>query len=302
MRTGQTPQSRPHEGFTLIELTLVIVITTILAAMMGSFMTAPMQGYQDVSRRAALVDAAESALHRMARDVRRAVPNTLRVSGDGRSMEFLHTLDGGRYREKPGTNPPPSNENHSAASDRLSFGSDSQFNVLGRLDDDNFTYGVALAGGSRLTIYPVSSALIYSHAENGTDPGLITPSGTTITITDDTDEDQITLSASYKFLFESPQARFFLMDTPVSYLCDLTAETLTRYAAYSVVTSQPTNPAIAPLDSASSALIANRVADCTFTYEAGASQRAGLVTMDLQIAENGEQIRLLHQVHVSNVP
>ncbi len=302
MRGEQTHLVRDPDGFSLIEVTMVIVITTILASVMGTFMTAPMEGYRSVNRRATLVNAAESSLRRMARDTRRAVPNTLRVSGDGRSIEFLHTLDGGRYRAKPGTNPAPSNENHSASTDRLTFGSDSQFNALGRLNSDNFTYGVALPNGTRLIVYPVSSALIYSHAENDTNPGLITPSATTMTITDDTDEDQITLSASHKFMFASPQARFFVMDTPVSYLCDLAAETLTRYADYSIVTSQPTNPAVSPLDTASSALVTNRVADCSFTYQAGTSQRAGLITMNLQLAEDGEQIRLLHQVHVSNVP
>jgi MSHA biogenesis protein MshO len=267
-------------------------------------MTAPMEGYRAVNRRATLVDAGESALHRMARDVRRAVPNTLRVSGGGLAIEFLHTLDGGRYRAKPGTNPDAPFENHSASSDRLTFGSDSQFNALGRLNSDNFTYGVALPSGTRLTVYPVSSALIYSHAENDTDPGLITPSNTTITITDDTDEDQITLSSSYKFLFASPQSRFYVMDTPVSFICDLTGgvNTLTRYDGYSIAASQPTDPTVAPLNAASSALITDHLTDCTFTYQAGATQRAGLVTIDLQVSEAGEQIRLLHQVHVSNVP
>jgi MSHA biogenesis protein MshO len=301
MRRTSTQPNRASGGFSLIELIIVILLTTIVAGLVGNFMVAPMQGYSDLNRRAMLIDVAQSSLRRMARDVRRAIPNTIRISGDERSIEFLHTLDGGRYRADPGTNTGPPVEDHTAASDVLEFTGDTEFNVLGRLNDDNFTYGVALASGTRLAVYPIG-AVIYTHAANSSNPGLITPASTDITITDDTDEDHITLSASHQFSFSSPRGRFYLMDTPISYLCDLGGSTLTRYANYSIAAAQPTNPAVAPLNSAQSALVANRVTECAFDYEPGTAQRAGLMTLKLTIAEEGEQVRLLHQVHVSNVP
>jgi MSHA biogenesis protein MshO len=301
MRRDQRRQRRRSAGFSLIELIVVILLTAIVAGAVGNFVVAPMQGYSDLNRRAMLIDVAQSSLRRMARDVRRAVPNTVRISGDTRSLEFLHTLDGGRYRADPGTNAGPPVEDHTAATDTLEFTGDTQFNVLGRLNGDNFTYGNPMTAGTRLTVYPISTT-IYSHAANGTNPGLITPSGTTLTITDDTDEDHIALSASHQFSFSSPRGRFYITDTPVSYLCDLAANTLTRYATYSIAASQPTDPSVAPLNGGTSALVANRVTECAFTYEPGTSQRAGLMTLKLTIAESGEQVRLLHQVHVSNVP
>jgi MSHA biogenesis protein MshO len=50
--------------------------------------------------------------------------------------------------------------------------------------------------------------------------------------------------------------------------------------------------------------MADNVDSCSFTYTPGTSQRAGLLTLDLTIRDpaTGEQIRLLHQVHVDNVP
>ena len=67
-------------GFTLVELVVVITIAGIVGTMATYFIVNVMQGYQDQTRRAALVDAAESALRRMQRDVRRALPNSIRRS------------------------------------------------------------------------------------------------------------------------------------------------------------------------------------------------------------------------------
>jgi len=52
------------------------------------------------------------------------------------------------------------------------------------------------------------------------------------------------------------------------------------------------------------ALVADKVTACSMTYQAGTSDRAGLVTLDLTIQDSGttESVRLLHQVHVDNVP
>jgi MSHA biogenesis protein MshO len=291
--------NRPPEGFSLPELVMVILITSILAAVVGSFVSQPMEAYRDQTRRATLVDVAESALGRMGRDIRRALPNTVRVSPDNRSIEFLHTMDGGRYRGDPGTNPGPTA--HTTASDVLDFSGDTQFNSLGRLDSSNFTYGVPLAAATRLAVYPVSLA-IYAQAAADSSPALITPSTSTITITDDTDEDQLALSVSHRFTLQSPRRRFYVVDTPTSYLCNLTSNTITRYWGYTIAAAQPTDPAVAPLNAGQSALATNRVTACSFTYQGGTSQRAGLVTISLTLSEAGEQVRLLEQLHVENVP
>ena len=59
----------PRSGATLVELVVVLTITSVLAGGMAGFLTKPLEAYQDLSRRAALVDAAEGALRRIARDV-----------------------------------------------------------------------------------------------------------------------------------------------------------------------------------------------------------------------------------------
>ncbi len=120
-------QSRCY-GFTLIEMVVVITIAGIVGTMATYFMVNVMQGYEDQTRRAELVDAAESALRRMQRDVRRALPNSIRVvnegNGNGRVLELLQTLDGGRYRVGP----------PGGAAELLNFtAADTDFDILGNL-------------------------------------------------------------------------------------------------------------------------------------------------------------------------
>jgi len=99
----------------------------------------------------------------------------------------------------------------------------------------------------------------------------------------------------------SQRQRFFVVDTPVTYRCNTANGQLDRYQAYPIAPAQPVTPAGTP------ALVANLVTRCRFTYTAGTTARSGLVTLELTLTDpnvNGqqEQIRLLHQVHVYNVP
>ncbi len=41
---------------------------------------------------------------------------------------------------------------------------------------------------------------------------------------------------------------------------------------------------------------------CTFSYTAGTQTRAGLLRIDITVAEQGEQIQVIHNAHVYNTP
>lgn len=89
-----------NRGFTLIEAIVVIVITGIIAGMVAVFIRTPVDGYLDAERRAGLTDIADTAVRRMARDLRLALPNSVRTSADGSGLciEFIPTKIGARYR------------------------------------------------------------------------------------------------------------------------------------------------------------------------------------------------------------
>ncbi len=297
-------QSRPR-GFTLIEMVVVITIAGIVGTMATYFIVNVMQGYEDQTRRAALVDAAESALRRMQRDVRRALPNSIRLvnegNGNGRVLELLQTLDGGRYRAAP---PPPADP---AA--LLSFtGADTDFDILGNL---LCTTNPAVTGPC--AGYMNHMLVIYNLGQAGADAYTGTNVVATGTIAvgsgaaADAVSDHITIAPGFQFAFESPNQRFFIVDTPVTYLCDTVAGTLTRYDSYPLTTVQTTidtDAELSALVGVRSALVANNITACTIDYQTGTSVRAGLVTLALTVSDvaTNERIRLLHEVHVDNVP
>ena len=90
---------RRARGFTLLEAVLAIVITGIVVGMVSYFLY-PVSQAVDIALRAALSDISDTALRRLGRDVRLALPNIVRVTSDAttQSLEFLSIRSAGRYR------------------------------------------------------------------------------------------------------------------------------------------------------------------------------------------------------------
>lgn len=270
--------AKPQHGFTLIEMIIVIVLGGIIASMTASILTLPINAYVDNNRRATLTAVAESALRRMQRDIRRALPNSIRISADGKTLELLHLVDGGRYRAKLASD---------GSGDLLDLTlNDTSFDVLGNLQD----FSNLSTGSDRVVIYPLNTSGGDAYA--GDNSAVIASTSTA---------NHLVFSA-FQFPLASPQQRFFVVDTPVTYHCDTSAtqpkdKVLIRYASYAIQVTQPVPP------SSGGAIHANHIADCKFDYSSGSSTRTGLVTLELVLTDDaGETIRLLHQVHVDNQP
>ena len=259
-------------GFTLVEIVVVIVIIGILSALGGKLIMRPVSNYVDLNRRAALVDQAEMAMRRMQRDIRQALPNSIRIDSSGHYLEMVSTVAGGRYRNYP---------DPVSGGDILDFTQpDDGFDILGSLSS-------VPAVGQKAVVYNTSavgsSGNIYASSPDNT---ASVGSGSTI--------DHVALSPAFQFVHPSPYQRFFIVDEPVTYACE--GDVLNRYAGYAIASSQPTGSLSSP------ALVATRIGACHFSYDPGASQRAGLVTLELSLTEEGETVTLLHQIHVVNTP
>jgi MSHA biogenesis protein MshO len=106
--------------------------------------------------------------------------------------------------------------------------------------------------------------------------------------------------ATFRFRYASPNQRVYVVDTPVTYVCNAGPNgNITRYWNYLITAAQQSAPA-----GATTALLSTPVTACNFRYSPGTNQRAGLVTLDITVADaaSGEQVRLLYQVHVDNSP
>jgi MSHA biogenesis protein MshO len=282
-----------QRGFTLIELVVTIALSAIVVSFMAVFIAGPVAGFADQTRRVELVDLAENSLRRIARDIRKALPNSVRVTSNGSvvALELLNSIDGVRYRELP----PPDD-----AARQLDFSqADASFNSVGQFTQIGRPFA---STAHYLAIYNVGvpGANAYELAN------VITPPGTQIDITADATpgEDRIQLSPAFRFAYGSPGQRLFLLDGPVSYLCDPLSGLLRRYEGYSIDADQGLRDSHAELVGAGAqfTVITDRINVCNIGYAPGTAQRAGLVTLMLAVAEANEQVTLLHQVHVDNVP
>jgi MSHA biogenesis protein MshO len=289
-----------QRAFTLIELIVVIVLLGIMAAGAGMLISRPIEAYSDQVRRQQLVDSAEMSLRKITTDIRRALPNSIRITNNqpaGWALEMVNSVDGARYRDEAGGAfvSPAQILDFSAA--------DSDFNLLGRftiLDIASYPSTLPL----RAVIYNTSNDTIYSQAALGTSPGVISAAGLTVGI--DGNEERVTLATSHQFSFQSPGQRIFLVDGPVSYICDSTTGQLSRYSGYAFQAVHADTDSVSELAALAGAVggtVATQVSLCNIDYQQGTAQRAGLITLEISLSDaHGEAVSLLQQVHVDNQP
>ena len=284
MRSDQKFQ----RGFTLVEMVVVMVITGILGGMIAMLLRGPVQEYVDSARRAGMSDAADTALHRITRDVRLALPNSVRVTGacNGTGacyLEYLEMVAGGRY------NNGASGVGYlttvgDLVSGAAGFPSLALVNGRGTLGASAVVVVNNLGNScAASSVYCGASAATVSGVSNG----VTNPS-----------EDVINFSPT--IFSPSPNNRFQIVSQPVTYVCSPaaggTGGTLTRYWGYAIQPGQPSDTASPPLASASRALLASNVSACSFSL----SQDNGQVTMPLTITEQGESISLYGAAHVGS--
>src|SRR3990170_5748943 len=116
--THPEPPLRRSRGVTLVELVIAMVVVAIIVAATIYFVY-PLRQSVDLTARATLTDTADNALQRIGRDVRLALPNSVRV--DGTSVEFIAVRTAGRYRADGGEAVATPNCSGGVADDQLSF-------------------------------------------------------------------------------------------------------------------------------------------------------------------------------------
>ncbi len=299
-----------QSGFSLLEMIMVIVITGIIGGMVAVFFKAPVQQYVDVARRAELTDIADTAFQRLLRDMRTAVPNSVRSPAPGGStyIEFMPAKNGGRYRahHEGGVlcDAVPGNTEGAA----LSFeAADTCFEIIGP--------SMTFAAGDWIVVGSTQSdgSLPYDNTVTGVLRAYAGAAGAP--------QSSVVITSTNPFprSAELDGQRFQVVDgtqQAVTYACEgvnvdpATGDgtgVLRRYWQYGFYASQPAPPitaqALVPGNATPvrSAILADKISNCNFVYDV-VNQRNALVALTLSITRGGETVSLYEEVHVNNAP
>ena len=72
--------TKKTNGFTLLELIIVIVLLGVMSVGISGFITLSTQTYLNVSERDKLLSSARFAVERLNREIRNSVPNSIRIT------------------------------------------------------------------------------------------------------------------------------------------------------------------------------------------------------------------------------
>ncbi|HEV7608414.1 MAG TPA: prepilin-type N-terminal cleavage/methylation domain-containing protein [Steroidobacteraceae bacterium] len=258
-------------GFTLVELVVAIAISSIVVVFAAMFIGAPLGAYEAHSRRAVLVADTSGAWPRMEKDLREALPNSLRARRNGNFVviEMLPVLAVARYL-------PPISGSFVASG-----------------------VSAATAAPPYLSVNP--GADVYTLA--GSTVSIATWN---VALTATVGEFQVTVVPAPAPAADSPKGRIFLVGPPITYLCDesLGQGTLRRYANYTVAANQTAHDTPGELTGAgvSNDLVTQGLTSCAFEVLPVAANQLQAASVRLTTTRSGDSVTLLHISRGEYVP
>ena len=256
--------SRHARGFTLVELIVTMVVLGILALGSTRFLTDAASGYAATNSRAQLANQARHTLNRLAREVRGALPGSVRTAAG--CLEFIPTQQATRYSTLPvGL----------GATDFLAAALPSGASV----------------SNARAAVLPASNPYVL------TTGSAISP---VVSVSAPDAQNRVTVSfgATHQFPNFSPLDRVYFVSEPRSYCLD--GGHLWRYDGYGFIDPQPTAAAL-PGALPGRTLFA-RNATATFSVSAATLSRSAVVQLQLTLSAAGDTVRLDHLAQIRNVP
>lgn len=267
-------------GFTLIELVIVIVLVGIIAAVVSPILGNQFSAYTDSSRRATLVQEAQTIMHRLEQDLYQAVPNSIgEIDNNAFSLLALSRpdfdsssrLSAGRYSDdfSPGQATGPQNP----------------LDVAGCLTDTDIDQHVVL--------FPADSGSALEAWED-----LPSNTGSVSNAVDRGNSDFCATSGYSHLVLPNPHTfdpggdgslfnRLYLTTGRVDWTCNPGDATLTRDQDFG---------------SSGDRLLSSVIEACTFEFIPGSTYSAPGLLVDITLARDGEQVRLARVFQLVNAP
>ena len=253
-------------GFTIVELILVMVVLSVLSIGAVQFISDSTEGYVSAGERAELAADVRLAIQRLNRELREALPNSPRVSGN--CLEFIPVVGATVYTSAP-------------------IGYASQTVTLVPFSANGIT------PASRLAIGPGANPYQLGNNSDVSTTFVLTPP-------DAQNEVTATLAAPHQFVSASPQRRVYAVENPVSFCVDGGA--LWRYRNYGFQAVQPL-PADLPVSMPGRALLVEQLdaAVTPFTLAPATLTRNAVVNVEMHFQRGGDTLEISHGIHMRNL-
>jgi MSHA biogenesis protein MshO len=273
---------RPQRGVTLVELVVVMTIVALVSSIAATLVSRIASSQQANRERLAAALAADVQLGRVADDLHKALPNSLRLTSNaaGVWIEWVPVTDGGRYRAAADT----------VAADPgdtldLEDAADTSFDVIG-------TALATLASGAQLVVQNLGLPEADAYAGNNRRGGLVLANAGR----------RLQFTAGGALPQGTDTRRFFIVASPVTMACEALAGggfELVRYSGYGWLATQPDSAAA--LAGATRTLLQTGVTACAASYST-ALANIGALTLRLALGGGNAPMQLLQLFALDNTP
>ena len=258
-----------QQGFTFVEIIFVVVILGSVAAIGSSYLVSTVNAYRDTQVRSVLVQRGRLAVEQIARQIRMAAPNSVRVSSSGACIEFLPVVAGAHYQ---GALPDANNGMAAVTS----------------ISTSEFSLGEGVP--AQLVLAPFVPSDVYTNAAFASRVGLGALGSAPIT--------SIPLATSHRFLRNSPTNRVYLTANPLRFC--LVGTNLYQYSGYGFLTSALTDTD----PGGTTDILAQGISSGSqlFSLSPGSEDRNAAVILDLVATYGRNSLAFTHKALIRNVP
>ena len=145
-------------GFTLIELVVTMVILSIVGVVTSRLISSAVERYQVASATSRLAGVGRLAVERIGREIRNAMPESIRVTNDGACVEFLSIQTASRYLDGEQLDPDGSSADPFPVNGGAAAAS--QFSVVIPFPDLATPSYVAVSPNNSAQLYASNNALV----------------------------------------------------------------------------------------------------------------------------------------------
>lgn len=276
-------------GFTLVEMVMVIIILGIVGVAVSSFITFSTHIYGDAVGATQVLSDSRFAMERMTREIRSAVPNSIRVKSfsDSQCVEFMPIVTASSYLSMP-----------------ISPDSTSNTGTV-------FNTPIPIAVGNKIIIYPLTSNDVYADSD--------ILGGKIFTVSQIVQSSvkkiknsiqqpiELTFNQNARFAEASPSKRFYVIDNPISY-CFVKSGSKTNLYRYQGYTAKLEQPSPKVMDETKTGVLMaehitnNLSLNKPIHVEAATLVNNALVVLNPEFEAMGTKFTYQQQVQVINAP